>query len=89
MNNNINEKFEKTFTFNLKDGTTKVMQFDEFVRWACLIEGVGRVADKLEEKGVDMKNNDWVKPLAFHKYVEERYPSLYQDLKVEAKMGNI
>jgi len=86
---NSNETYQKTFKFNLKDGTTKVMQFDEFVRWACLIEGVGKVADKLEEKGVNMNNNDWVKPLAFHKYVEERFPSLYQDLKVEAKLGNI
>jgi len=79
----------KTFEFDLKDGTKKVMEFDEFVRWACLIEGVGKVADKLEEKGIDMNNNDWIKPLAFHKYVEERFHSLKHDLSVEVELGNI
>ena len=28
----------KKYNFDLKDGTTKQMEFDELVRWACLIE---------------------------------------------------
>tara|TARA_R100001443_G_scaffold116114_1_gene135656 strand:+ start:567 stop:812 length:246 start_codon:yes stop_codon:yes gene_type:complete len=80
---------EREFTFNLKDGTTKKMLFNEFVRWACLIEGVEKVSEKLEEAGVDMNKNDWVKPLAFQKYVEERYHSMRHDLTVEAGLGNI
>ena len=79
----------KTFKFNLKDGTTKIMKFDQFVRWACLIEGVEKVSEKLEEAGVDMNTNEWVKPLAFQKYVEERYHSMKHDLTVEAGLGNI
>tara|TARA_R100000664_G_C2674998_1_gene85424 strand:+ start:165 stop:410 length:246 start_codon:yes stop_codon:yes gene_type:complete len=79
----------KTFNFNLKDGTKKTMTFDQFVRWACLIEGIEKVSEKLEEAGIDMNNNDWVKPLAFQKYVEERYHSMKHDLTVEAGLGNI
>ena len=79
----------KTFKFNLKDGTVKTMLFDEFVRWACLIEGVEKVSGKLEEAGIDLNTNDWVKPLAFQKYVEERYHSMRHDLTVEAGLGNI
>ena len=37
----------KTFEFNLKDGTKKVMELDEFVRWACLLEGIEKVSEKL------------------------------------------
>ena len=55
----------KQFTFELKDGTTKVMEFDEFVRWACLIEGIQKVDEKLQEAKVPDSDNTWVKPLAF------------------------
>ena len=79
----------KTFKFDLKDGKEKTMTFDEFVRWACLIEGVEKVSEKLEEAGIDMNKTEWVKPLAFQKYVEERYHSMKHDLTVEAKLGNI
>ena len=30
----------KKFDFKLKNGTVKTMEFDEFVRWSCLIEGI-------------------------------------------------
>ena len=32
--------------FKLKDGTTKTMDFDELVRWACLIEALEVVGGK-------------------------------------------
>ena len=38
----------KQFTFNLKDGNTKTMKFDEFVRWACLIEALEVVGGKVD-----------------------------------------
>jgi hypothetical protein len=79
----------KTFEFNLKDGTTKTMEFDEFVRWACLIEGIEKVDDKLQSLGASDSDNSWVKPLAFEKYIKERFHSMKHDLKVEAMMGRI
>lgn len=79
----------KTFKFELKDGTTKIMEFDEFVRWACLIEGIEKVDEKLLESGISDSDDSWIKPLAFEKYIAERYHSMHHDLKVEAIMGNI
>jgi hypothetical protein len=75
----------KKFTFNLKNGTTKKMGFNEFVRWACLIEALEVVGKKNE----DLDNNTWIKPLAFQKYIQERFHSMKHDLKVEATMGNL
>lgn len=79
----------KTFEFNLKDGTKKVMEFDEFVRWACLIEGIEKVSEKLDEAGVPQNDNSWVKPLAFEKYISERFPAMRHDIETEVKLGNL
>jgi|TARA_R100001163_G_C5059630_1_gene196320 hypothetical protein len=76
---------DKKYTFNLKDGTTKTMEFDELVRWCCLIEALGVV----DEKDVNTDNDKWIKPLAFQKYIDERFHSMKHDLKVEATMGNL
>ena len=42
----------KNYTFKLKDGTTKTMEFDELVRWACLIEALEVVGNQ-EDVDVD------------------------------------
>ena len=75
----------KKFKFNLKNGTTKKMEFNEFVRWACLIEALEVVGKKNEDEDTD----NWIKPLAFQKYIQERFHSMKHDVKVEAAMGNI
>jgi len=72
-------------TFNLKNGSTKTMEFNEFVRWACLIEALEVVGDKVDST----KDNKWIKPLAFQKYIQERFHSMKHDLKVEATLGNL
>jgi len=74
------------YTFNLKDGTTKTMEFDELVRWCCLIEALEVVNSKAD---VDIDSDKWIKPLAFQKYIDERFHSMKHDLKVEAAMGNL
>ena len=74
-----------TYDFNLKDGTTKTMEFDELVSWFCLIEAL-EVVDNQE---VNTDNDKWIKPLAFQKYIDERFHSMKHDLKVEATMGNL
>ena len=79
----------RTFKFELKDGTTKIMDIDELTRWACLLEGVEKVAEKYEELNESMETDDWIKPLAFQKYIDERYHSMKHDLTVEAMLGNI
>lgn len=79
----------KIFNFKLKDGTEKNMDMDEFTRWACLIEGIEQVANKYNELGKSMDTDDWIKPLAFLKYIEERFHSMRHDLGVEAALGRL
>ena len=43
----------KKFNFKLKDGTTKTMEFDELVRWACLIEAL-EVVGRQEDVDIDI-----------------------------------
>ena len=76
----------KKYNFDLKDGTTKQMEFDELVRWACLIEALEVVVGK---ENIDIESDKWIKPLAFQKYIDERFHSMKHDLKVEATLGNL
>ena len=77
------------FKFELKNGTVKEMDIDELSRWACLLEGIEQVSRKYEDLGESMDTDDWVKPLAFQKYIEERFHSMKHDLTVEATLGRI
>ena len=77
------------FKFDLKSGKTVEMGIDELARWACLIEGLEFVADRCEELGVDINSDEWIKPLAFQKYIDERFEAMKHDLTVEAMMGRI
>ena len=79
----------RTFDFKLKNGTEIKMGIDELTRWACLIEGVEQVSNKCEELGYGRDNVEWIKPLAFQKYIDERFHSMKHELSVEAIMGNI
>ena len=79
----------RKFDFELKTGKTVSMDIDELTRWACLIEGVEQVSAKCEQLGISNNNSDWVKPLAFQKYIDERFHSMKHDLTVEAMLGNI
>ena len=76
------EKYE----FKLKDGKIKTMDFNELVRWACLIEALEVVSGR---EDIDIESNKWIKPLAFQKYIDERFHSMKHDLKVEATLGNL
>ncbi len=79
----------KQFVFKLKNGTTKTMEFDEFVRWSCLVEGMDFIAKACQEKNVSVDSDEWIKPLALQKYIEERFHSMRHDLSMEAALGNI
>jgi len=79
----------KQFKFKLKTGKSINMDIDELTRWACLLEGVEQVSNKCDQLDLDKNNTDWIKPLAFQKYIDERFHSMKHDLTVEAMMGNI
>jgi len=61
---------------------THTMTEDEYARWLCLLEGVEFVSKRVEQlkKRSSASEIDWVKPLAFQKYIEERVESMKSDL---------
>ena len=79
----------KNITLNKKDGTTEEMTQETFSRWACLVEGIKAVDQKLVDAKVPDSDTKWVKPLAFEKYIQERYHSMLRDVEVEHELGNI
>jgi hypothetical protein len=79
----------KTFKFNLKNGQEINMGIDELARWACLIEGIEQVSNHLDANGITDSSDEWIKPLAFQKYIDERFHSMKHDLTVEALMGRL
>lgn len=79
----------KNITLKRKDGTTEEMTQEAFSRWACLVEGIQAVDQKLVDAKVPDSDTKWVKPLAFEKYIQERYHSMLRDVEVEHELGNI
>lgn len=79
----------KNFRFDLADGTTKVMDIDEFSRWCCLIEAVDHIAHKSEQLGIPVESDVWIKPIPIQKYMTERFHAMKHDVTVEAALGNI
>jgi len=58
------------------------MSYDEYARWLCLLEGieiVGKRVEQLKKRSID-SSIDWIKPLAFQKYIDERFLSMKSDL---------
>ena len=59
------------------------MDFETYSRWLCLLEGIDLVTKKMNQYGGRLKNKelDWIKPLAFQKYISERFESMKFDLE--------
>lgn len=57
---------------------------DEYARWLCLIEAIDLVERKAAELKQDISSDDsWVKPLAFQKYIEQRFETMILDVNRE------
>jgi hypothetical protein len=59
------------------------MSREEFIRWLCLLEIVDKTEEKARELKVDLDKIDWVKPVAFKKYIKDRFKSMEIDLVAE------
>lgn len=59
------------------------MSMEEKARWMCLAEAISVVDQKMTEMNIDADQVDWVNPIAFGKYIKERYHSMLYDLKCE------
>jgi hypothetical protein len=76
----------KTYiTFETKKNGTVDMTKDTFCRWLCLTEGLYIMEQKADKLGIDLKDRDWVKPLAFEKYIAERFEGMMLDLNYDEK----
>jgi hypothetical protein len=65
------------------------MSYDEYARWLSLLEGIEIVGKRVEQlKRRSIENDiDWIKPLAFQKYIDERFLSMKSDLN-EIEINN-
>ena len=61
------------------------MTLTEFARWACLAEAFIFIENKSEELNIDSIN--MIKPLAFEKYINERYHAMLSDVQYEYDLG--
>ena len=64
------------------------MSMEEKARWMCLAEAISVVDQKMTDMQVDPDEVDWVNPIAFGKYIKERYHPMLYDLKCEIALEN-
>jgi hypothetical protein len=67
------------------------MDLETYVRWLSLLEGVELVSKKMKQFGNRLKNEnlDWIKPLAFQKYIAERYESMKYEIEEMDKTAEL
>jgi hypothetical protein len=65
------------------------MSCEEFSRWACLVEILICVEKQCKNRGIKMDDVDWVKPIEFQKYIDDRFPSMLHDVQTECNLGLI
>lgn len=61
----------------------------EYARWLCLIEALDIVTKKAQLFKIDLLNKDvdWVKPLAFQKYITERFESMIEEVNINENLN--
>lgn len=66
------------------------MTKSEYARWLCLLEAVDIVSGKMKQLGHRLHNKDadWIKPLAFQKYITERHESMKCELEILEENGD-
>jgi len=70
-----------------KSNETHVMGVETYARWLCLIEAMEYIKDNAKKNNINMdKSSKWIKPLAFQKYIKERFPSMLHDFKTEENL---
>lgn len=72
-------------TFETKNNGTIEMDKKTFTRWLCLMEGFYIIDRKAEDLGINLQDEDIVKPLAFEKYIQQRFESMLLDVEHDHK----
>jgi hypothetical protein len=75
------EPSKKFVTVETKDKKHQLKN-EEYARWLCLIEALDIINRKATQFKMDLngKDLDWVKPLAFQKYIVERVESMLDEV---------
>jgi len=74
---------DTTETIITPKGASHTMSLYEMARWCCLIEAV-QVIDKFgSQKNIPLDNMKWEKPIAIQKYIDERTPSMIDEMEYE------
>jgi hypothetical protein len=73
-------------SFDTQSGKVEMTK-DTLARWLCLMEAFHIIEKKSNDLGVNLEKEDWVKPLAFEKYIQQRYESMLLDMEIDAKKG--
>ncbi len=68
-----------------KRGEHIEMSRDEVARWCCLLEAVDIIDKKGKQMNVDMIKNNWVKPIAIQKYIDERLDTMTEEIDHETR----
>jgi hypothetical protein len=63
------------------------MTKENLARWLSLMEAFHFIEKKSSELGVNLDKKDWVKPLAFEKYIEQRFEGMMLDMEIDAREG--
>ncbi len=67
-----------------RKGIEHVMTLETYARWMCLMEAIDVIDKTAKVHNIDLdKRTDWIKPLAIQKYINERYPGMLHDVRVE------
>lgn len=72
-------------TFETKNNGTIEMDKKTFTRWLCLMEAFHIIDRKAEDLGINLGDEDIVKPLAFEKYIQQRFESMLLDVDHDHK----
>jgi len=73
-------------TFNTPNGRVNMTK-DNLARWLCLMEAFHIIEKKSQDLNISLEKQDWVKPLAFEKYIQQRFEGMMLDMDIDAKQG--
>lgn len=80
---------KRTIEVKLKD-KSETLPIEAYSRWLCLIEAIELVCNKAKQMKIDTANNiDWIKPLAFQKYIDERHESMVDEIEMYEKQEDL
>jgi len=68
----------------LSNGEKVFMSEETYAKWLCLIEAMQHINNCKSKNKLNVDKNDkWIKPIEFQKYVSARFPAMLHDVKIE------